>query len=155
MKTKYVVVQRPESQILMEQPWFVGECSLIDPDIFGDAAYLVPEKRYNEMKGVYEIRSYLPSIIQISREEVDNIKEGLKNDAIATLKEMLPEVTCNNCDWEGKENELIQGKDEEGYFNGCPNCETDSFLMDLDNSDLEERVNIQYDLNCKTIITFK
>lgn len=155
MKTKYIVVQFPESQDVMEQEWFENECSLADNELFGDAAYFVPEKRYNEMKGIYEIKSYLPSIMQMSQEEISSIKEGLKNDAIATLRETLPEVTCNNCDWEGNESDLIQGKDEEGYFNGCPNCETDSYLMDLDNSDLEERVNIQYDLNFKITITFR
>ena len=41
------------------------------------------------------------------------------------------EVKCNNCDWEGYENDLEIFEDEGGFFKGCPNCETDSYLMDI------------------------
>ena len=41
-------------------------------------------------------------------------------------------VRCNMCDWEGEEEDLILGEDEDGYFKGCPNCNTDYYLMDID-----------------------
>lgn len=54
---------------------------------------------------------------------------------------------CNNCDArlfdenprdegkqkvEGNELNMVQLEDEGGIFWACPNCETDSFLMDID-----------------------
>jgi hypothetical protein len=47
-------------------------------------------------------------------------------------------VRCNNCDWEGVEEELQMFEDktnansiDRSFFKGCPNCETDDYLMDL------------------------
>lgn len=49
---KYIVVEWPESQNLMEKDWF-NECELINSDFgiseYGSSAYLVPENRYNEL----------------------------------------------------------------------------------------------------------
>lgn len=41
------------------------------------------------------------------------------------------EVRCNMCEWEGYENDLVSYEDEDGFFNGCPNCKTDYYLMDI------------------------
>lgn len=78
MKTKYVVVQWSESQILMDQPWF-DECFLADNEEFGDAAYFVPEKRYNEMKGIKEYRHDIRDLIQIDDETINAIKDSLRD----------------------------------------------------------------------------
>lgn len=51
----------------------------------------------------------------------------------------IVEVRCNNCDWEGTEDELKllhergdgDSPDEFNYYKGCPNCETDDYLMDV------------------------
>jgi Zn finger protein HypA/HybF involved in hydrogenase expression len=50
------------------------------------------------------------------------------------------EVRCNNCDWEGYENdlEIIEDTFKEERFDrlflkGCPNCKTDDYLMDIEN----------------------
>jgi hypothetical protein len=48
-------------------------------------------------------------------------------------------VRCNNCDWEGVDYELEVFEDttevieniDRCFFKGCPNCETDAFLMDI------------------------
>lgn len=50
-------------------------------------------------------------------------------------------IKCNWCDWEGTEEELkvlVDLSDNEishdiQYFKGCPQCEDDSFLMDINN----------------------
>lgn len=53
----------------------------------------------------------------------------------------LNTVRCNNCFWEGNEEELqtfVDLSDNDishdiGYIRGCPNCETDEYLMDINN----------------------
>lgn len=42
------------------------------------------------------------------------------------------EVRCNMCGWEGYENDLVLCEDEGGFFNGCPNCKKDDYLMDIE-----------------------
>lgn len=42
-----------------------------------------------------------------------------------------PTVKCIMCGWEGQEEDLVRGYDEDGAFDGCPNCKTDDFLIDL------------------------
>jgi len=41
------------------------------------------------------------------------------------------EVKCNNCNFIGVEDDLEILKDNTEYFKGCPNCKTDSYLMDV------------------------
>jgi Zn finger protein HypA/HybF involved in hydrogenase expression len=43
----------------------------------------------------------------------------------------MKEVHCNNCDWKGDNSELENFTDENGAFIGCPTCETDSYLMNI------------------------
>jgi hypothetical protein len=45
-------------------------------------------------------------------------------------------VRCNKCYWTGTEDELKSLIDEDGYFLACPNCETDSYLMDLEDGEI-------------------
>lgn len=49
----YVVVCWPESQMLMDTPWF-DECELINTEKgiekFGSSAYLIPEERWEELQ---------------------------------------------------------------------------------------------------------
>lgn len=45
-------------------------------------------------------------------------------------------VKCNMCNWEGDEEELIIVEeiiddDHRDFYRGCPNCETDAYLMDI------------------------
>ena len=40
-------------------------------------------------------------------------------------------ITCNNCEWRGEEEDLVRGEDEDGFFDGCPNCKTDGYLADI------------------------
>ena len=50
------------------------------------------------------------------------------------------EVKCNNCDWEGYEEDLSllnesnpNNKEDKSlyFFKACPNCYTDDYLMDI------------------------
>ena len=39
-------------------------------------------------------------------------------------------IECNNCYWKGEEHELVLCEYAEETYKGCPNCESDSFLME-------------------------
>lgn len=41
-------------------------------------------------------------------------------------------VRCNMCLWKGEEKDLERGQDIEGSFDGCPTCNTDSYLTNLE-----------------------
>lgn len=50
----------------------------------------------------------------------------------------MDEVRCNNCEWQGKEEDLVllQEEPQEGdvdidFYTGCPNCKTDAYLADI------------------------
>jgi len=50
----YVLVQFPDSQLLMEKEWFESECFLANPtnedqDWVGSSAFFVPEERISEL----------------------------------------------------------------------------------------------------------
>lgn len=42
-----------------------------------------------------------------------------------------PTILCCMCAWEGVESDLVKGEDEDGCFDGCPQCNTDKFLGDI------------------------
>lgn len=46
---EYVLVQWPETQVLMDYFWFDSETSLADFDKFGSSAYFIPKKRWLEL----------------------------------------------------------------------------------------------------------
>ena len=52
-------------------------------------------------------------------------------EAWSLVKEMNT-VRCNKCMWKGEEEDLVMFEDEDGAGKGCPKCETDAYLMDLD-----------------------
>ena len=41
-------------------------------------------------------------------------------------------VKCCNCNFVGAEEDLEYLKDENGCYNGCPNCKTDKYLSDIE-----------------------
>jgi len=43
----------------------------------------------------------------------------------------MNEIKCCNCGWQGTENDLAQFNDVGGGGYGCPNCNTDEYLLDL------------------------
>ena len=45
----YVLVQWPETQVLMDYDWFDEEASLADCDKFGSSAYFIPQSRWLEL----------------------------------------------------------------------------------------------------------
>jgi hypothetical protein len=45
----YVLVQWPETQVLMDYDWFDKETSLADFDKFGSSAYFIPINRWLEL----------------------------------------------------------------------------------------------------------
>ena len=46
------------------------------------------------------------------------------------MKKIKYKIVCNMCGWKGNEEDLKYGEDKEGYFHGCPKCNTDHYLMD-------------------------
>lgn len=56
MKNKYILVQWPDSQELMDKKGFKSNCFLINCnngiDIFGSPAYFVDEEWYNEINNI-------------------------------------------------------------------------------------------------------
>ena len=44
----YVLVQWPETQVLMDYDWFDAEASLADFHKFGSSAYFIPQNRWLE-----------------------------------------------------------------------------------------------------------
>lgn len=45
---------------------------------------------------------------------------------------MLARVRCNMCMWEGNEEDLVLFEDEDGFGKGCPKCETDGYLINME-----------------------
>jgi hypothetical protein len=45
----YILVQWPESQVLMDFEWFDEEASLADFYKFGSSAYFIPQSRWLEL----------------------------------------------------------------------------------------------------------
>ena len=45
----YVLIQWPESQLIMEYDWFDEEASLADCDKFGSSAFFIPKERWLEL----------------------------------------------------------------------------------------------------------
>lgn len=54
---KYILVQWPESQMIMEQPWlyecFIAQSMDESQDWVGSAAYFVPEERILQMEKTF------------------------------------------------------------------------------------------------------
>lgn len=44
----------------------------------------------------------------------------------------MPKVRCNNTMKEYDEDDLIMLEDDGEYYKGCPCCQTDAYLMDLE-----------------------
>ena len=40
-------------------------------------------------------------------------------------------IKCNDCYWQGREEDLVRGEDKESFFDGCPICNTDEYLMNI------------------------
>jgi hypothetical protein len=41
-------------------------------------------------------------------------------------------LKCNMCGWRGEEEDLVSFEDEDGFGKGCPTCENDHYLMDVE-----------------------
>lgn len=46
----FVLVQWPETQVLMDYDWFDAEASLADFYKFGNSAYFIPQQRWLEIQ---------------------------------------------------------------------------------------------------------
>ena len=82
-----------------------------------------------------------PFIYDTEKEEWQQDMEQDQIDWVISMsdygkKELEHEVRCNNCMWTGYEEDLRMlnepgiGKTLD-FFKGCPNCKTDSYLIDL------------------------
>lgn len=47
-------------------------------------------------------------------------------------KPAAPSILCCKCDWKGEEEDLVRGQDGRGAFDGCPVCNTDEYLKDME-----------------------
>lgn len=70
---------------------------------------------------------------QVSNRSLWNIVEK------ANLLDYPPEVWCHNCNTLYREEDLELMEDHNGYFHGCPKCNTDEFLMNFAELDEEKR----------------
>ena len=52
---------------------------------------------------------------------------------------MTEAVKCNDCQFISEEDDLEILKDNTEYFKGCPNCKTDSYLMDIETINQESQ----------------
>lgn len=64
----YVLVQWPETQVLMDYDWFDAEASLADFDKFGNSAYFIPQSRWLELHENLKNESELNSLENQSNE---------------------------------------------------------------------------------------
>lgn len=48
------------------------------------------------------------------------------------IDKKMCKVICNYCARQGEEEDLVMFEDEGGFFTGCPTCETDSYLTDIE-----------------------
>lgn len=56
-------------------------------------------------------------------------------------------IRCNMCDWQGEESRLVRGYEDsnlESAYDGCPNCGTDEYLMDIENSEVPQHSPLPY-----------
>ena len=64
----YVLIQWPETQVLMDYDWFDAEASLADFDKFGSSAYFIPQSRWLELHEDLQNESDLNSLENQSNE---------------------------------------------------------------------------------------
>ena len=64
----YVLVQWPETQVLMDYDWFDAEASLADFHKFGSSAYFIPQSRWLELHEDLQNESDLNSLENQSNE---------------------------------------------------------------------------------------
>jgi len=65
----YVLVQWPESQVIMDYGWFDDEASLADFDKFGGSAYFIPQSRWLELHKDLQNESDLNALENQSTEQ--------------------------------------------------------------------------------------
>ena len=50
-------------------------------------------------------------------------------------------IRCNNCYWRGRDDEDLYFFEDKSFpensFSGCPKCETDEYLMDIEDKKVE------------------
>ena len=56
----YLLVQWPETQVLMDYGWFDAEASLADFHKFGSSAYFIPQSRWLELVIIYSSLNNTP-----------------------------------------------------------------------------------------------
>jgi hypothetical protein len=64
----YVLIQWPETQVLMDYDWFDAEASLADFNKFGNSAYFIPQSRWLELNEDLKNESELNSLENQSNE---------------------------------------------------------------------------------------
>lgn len=95
--------------------------------------------KFPTYKGMYEpvqvmIRDYCDSCAHA---------DGLSAESFGA--EGINTVRCNKCMWEGEEEDLVMFEDEDGFGKGCPKCETDAYLMDLEAESFGAEEPVEWD----------
>lgn len=132
----YILVMWPESQVLMDYPWFDDETSLADHSKFDNSAYFIPKARYDEylnderLKAEYETSgacimwngarcksnqftsrmNYEESKYKPSEEELNKIKEMPSIE----IEDVLEIENPNIYEW------YQVGRDKYGRYMYCP-----------------------------------
>ena len=82
-----------------------------------------------ENDAIYEVFSkYYPDIYSA---------ESFGAEGIIHFDDEYYRVRCNKCMWEGEEEDLVMFEDEDGFGKGCPKCETDAYLIDVEEYEAE------------------
>jgi hypothetical protein len=90
--------------------------------------------KWTSWKDWGEKKEYSKKIVPVRKKSKWGESEisRLKHDGIIKGAEGMNTVRCNKCMWEGEEEDLVMFEDEDGFGKGCPKCETDAYLMDLE-----------------------
>lgn len=123
---KYIPVEFPESQELMDKDWF-DECVLINDDkllsVYGSSAYLVPEERYN---------SLIEPITRIANTNIGLADEEDRDNGSyfekGTKLELLSVEICN--EFESGIKTLVRGKAITGLYGDQEIYETIEITID-------------------------
>jgi hypothetical protein len=103
--------------------------------------------KWTSWKDWGEKKEYSKKIVPVRKKSKWGESEiyRLKHDGIIKGAEGMNTVRCNKCMWEGEEEDLVMFEDEDGFGKGCPKCETDAYLMDLEAESFGAEEPVEWD----------
>ena len=85
----------------------------------------------------------MKDIANTERDVVGCYRGGFNAESFGAEDEIT--VKCNMCGWRGEEEDLVMFEDEDGFGKGCPKCETDAYLMDLEAESFGAEEPVEWD----------